>query len=374
MLTTNSVDRTSRRELISNVSLARNIANVSDIIYELDPLADRRWTEFIKQQSNSSVFHTTNWLSALRSVYAYEPVVVTTNAPGTPLTNGVLFCRVQSWLTGSRLVSLPFSDHCEPLVSCVEELDHLLTLMQPCVHAENWKYLELRPVRFAPNTRTHFTKSTDYCFHNLDLRTSGQELFRNFHKDCVQRKIRRAEKENLLYEEGNSEDLLRSFYRLLVMTRRRQNLPPQPLSWFRALITQFGQDLKIRVASKDGVAIASILTLSYKKTMVYKYGCSDAASNKFGGTALLFWKAIQDAQNSGLEEFDMGRSDTDNPGLIAFKEHWGTTRSTLTYWTYPERSTRTRPDWQKNIAKRAVSLMPDSGLQLAGTLLYRHMA
>ena len=35
--------------------------------------------------------------------------------PDEPLENGFLFCRVESWLTGRRLVSLPFSDHCEPL-------------------------------------------------------------------------------------------------------------------------------------------------------------------------------------------------------------------------------------------------------------------
>ena len=38
--------------------------------------------------------------------------------------------------------------------------------------------------------------------------------------------------------------------------------------------------------------------------------------------AFLFWSAIQEAKNSGLEEFEMGRSDISNPGLISFKEHW----------------------------------------------------
>ncbi len=73
------------------------------------------------------------------------------------------------------------------------------------------------------------------------------------------------------------------------------------------------------------MAVASILTLSHKKTIVYKCGCSDAAANKFGGMALLFWRTIQEAQENGFEDLDMGRSDTDQPGLIAFKEHWGAT-------------------------------------------------
>jgi Acetyltransferase (GNAT) domain len=343
-------------------------------LYELDPLRDHRWQDLVMRHANASVFHSTNWLAALRSVYGYEPVVITSTQPGIPLANGIVVCRIKSWLTGSRLVSLPFSDHCEPLVSCADEFDPLLARMRHYVDAERWKYIELRPIRSEPNVGTCFSKGVGYCFHRLDLRKSEQELFRSFHKDCVQRKIRRAERESLQYEEGSSERLLRSFYRLLVMTRRRQNLPPQPLGWFRALIAQFGGDLKIRTASKDGVAIASILTLSHKKAMVYKYGCSDTASNKFGGTALLFWKAIQDAQANGMEELDMGRSDIDNSGLIAFKEHWGATRSLLTYWTYPNRPLRQAARWHQSLAKRAVAMVPDLGLQLAGTLLYRHMA
>ena len=120
------------------------------------------------------------------------------------------------------------------------------------------------------------------------------------------------------------------------MTRRRQYLPPQPLAWFRGLIAAFGADLKIRVASKDGLAVASILTLSHKKTMVYKYGCSDVAFNKFGGTSLLFWKTIQEAKDCGFEELEMGRSDVDNLGLMAFKERWGASGRPISYWTYPQ--------------------------------------
>ena len=33
------------------------------------------------------------------------------------------FAEMKSWLTGRRLVSLPFSDHCEPLVDSEEDLD-----------------------------------------------------------------------------------------------------------------------------------------------------------------------------------------------------------------------------------------------------------
>jgi hypothetical protein len=353
-------------------AVSANVKSCAAKIYEIDPLCDSRWDAFVNSHPQSSLFHSTNWLRALQTVYGFELGVVTTCAPETTLTNGVVFCRVNSWLTGRRIVSLPFSDHCEPLVSSGNELDDLLLHIRRDIDAGKWKYIEIRPGSSQPGSQTGFTRSNTYRFHCLDLGKSEQTLYRSFHKDCVQRKIRRAEREKLHYEEGTSETLLQQFYDLMVVTRRRQCLPPQPLSWFRGLSVAFGKDLKIRVATKDGFPIASILTLDHKKTMVYKYAGSDAEFHNLGGMAFLFWKAIQEAQCKGLEQFEMGRSDSDNRGLITFKEHWGATSTELHYWKYPVRPGR-EDSWEKSVLRRLVPITPDSVLRIVGRLLYRHV-
>jgi hypothetical protein len=346
---------------------------LKEAVYEIDPLLDPRWTAFVQSHPRASVFHSPSWLGALRSVYRYETVAITTCPPGVDLTNGLVYCRIKSWLTGRRLVSLPFSDHCEPLIDHPHELDTLLLHVERAVDQDKWKYVEIRPASCEPGGYLRLAQGVRYCFHRLDLRPSTRELIRNFHKSCVQRKIRRAEREKLHYEEGTSEDLLQKFYRLQVMSRRRQYLPPQPLSWFRGLIAAFGSDLKIRVASKDGVPVAAILTLSHKKSMVYKYGCSNAAFNKLGGMALLFWRTIQEAKGSGFEQLEMGRSDVDNLGLIAFKEHWGASPEFISYWTYPSAETRLPSVWKNKLTRHAVSAVPDLVLVTVGKLLYRHI-
>ena len=299
--------------------------------------------------------------------------MVTTCSPGAALTNGLVFCRVESWLTGRRLVSVPFSDHCEPLVNSQIELDVLLLQMKGYVDAGRWKYAEIRPTACQPDEHTGFRKSTTYSLHSLDLRKSTQDLFSNFHKDCVQRKVRRAEREKLHYEEGNSESLLRTFYDLLVLTRRRQHLPPQPFSWFQGLVSELGDSVKIRVASKGDLPIASILTITHKQSMVYKYGSSDARFHKFGGMALLFWNAIEEAKNKGYEQFEMGRSDSANRGLITFKEHWGAVGSEIDYWTYPSPNRVTSSNPSKAILRQFVRVVPDSILKITGELFYRHI-
>ena len=355
------------------LAVSTNAESCAASVYEINPLFDSRWETFVDSHPRSSAFHSTNWLRALQTAYGYDPAVVTTCSPDAALTNGLVFCRVNSWLTGRRFVSLPFSDHCEPLVSNSSELDDLLLHMRQHVDAGKWKYVEIRPILCRPGLQTGLTQSTGYSFHSLDLRKSAQELFQTFHKDCVQRKIRRAEREKLHCEEGNSEVLLQKFYELLVITRRRQHLPPQPLSWFRALVATFGDSLRIRIASKGDLAIASILTITHKKSMIYKYGCSDARFHKFGGMVLLFWNAILEAKDKGLEEFEMGRSESANLGLISFKEHWGAIGTELRYWKYPHRPEMATGGSEKSVLRRLVPITPDSVLKAVGGLLYKHV-
>jgi hypothetical protein len=343
-------------------------------VYRIDPLRDPRWPQFLFKHPKASVFHTPGWLEALCRTYGYETFAVTTSAPDRELENGVVFCRIDSRLTGRRLVSLPFSDHCEPLVDRPEDLQYLLSSLEHDREKENFRYIQIRPLNPLLECQSSFGQGERFWFHRIDLRRSLKELSDNFHKDCVQRKLQRAVRENLSYEDGRSELLLKKFYDLLLRTRRRQQLPPQPLKWFRNLLHNLGDGATIRVASKDGRPVASILTLSYKNILVYKYGCSDASQHQFGGIQYLFWSAIQKAKEGGIREFDLGRSDYQNQGLVSFKDRWGGQRSTLTYWTCPaQHANAAESRWTMRVAKQIFSHAPDTILTVAGNLLYRHV-
>ena len=158
------------------------------------------------------------------------------------------------------------------------------------------------------------------------------------------------------------------------MTRRRHRLPPQPLAWFRNLLANLGDRVAIHVASKDAEPIASILTLSFKKTIYYKYGGSDAAHHRLGGMPFLFWRVIQDARTRGFEELDLGRSDLDQPGLIAFKDHLGATPIDIDLLPLPRRhDTHAANGWMSRAARGTFAHLPDAALDLAGRLIYKRL-
>ncbi|MBZ5679314.1 MAG: GNAT family N-acetyltransferase [Acidobacteriia bacterium] len=216
--------------------------------------------------------------------------------------------------------------------------------------------------------------SGSYCFHTLDLTPTLEQLFRNLHRDSIQRRIQRAEKERLTCEAGRSPELVSEFYRLVRMTRRRHQLVPQPRSWFRNLVECMGEDLQIRVARKDGFGVAAMLTLRHRSRVIYKYGCSDERFHNLAGVPFLFWRLIEESKTSGIEEIDFGRSDLENQGLIRFKDRFGTRKTLLTYFRYsPTSKGAIASSWGSQAVRQILSVLPEVVSPAAGRILYRHI-
>jgi lipid II:glycine glycyltransferase (peptidoglycan interpeptide bridge formation enzyme) len=281
---------------------------------------------------------------------------------------------VNSWLTGTRLVSLPFSDHCEALLEEGQSIQPFLSEIRQKTLGR-LKYAEIRcsygELDKDPNIYVYRT----YCLHIVDLRPSIDELFSRLHKNSLQRKILRAEREQVIVVQGRSELLLDEFYRLFIMTRRRHGIPPQSIAWFQNLIECFGKRLTISVARLGDRPIASILTLRHKRKLVFKYGCSDEHFHKVGAMPRLFWQAILDAKSEGIEELDLGRTDFQNAGLMRFKDNFGGHKTVLRYWRISDAPSRSLAAASAlfPILQSALVHLPNPLLRMVGKILYPHV-
>jgi CelD/BcsL family acetyltransferase involved in cellulose biosynthesis len=340
----------------------------------LDPLLDSRWDDFVASHPRASVFHRGSWIRALASTYGYRPLVLTSTPPVEPLSDGIPFCEIRSWITGSRLVSLPFADHADPLLNERGDLSCLVEWIRLASLQHSWRYVELRPLLWPDQPNGSLAAGQSFWSHFLDLTPPLEQIFRKFHRSCIQRRILHAERSRLVYEKGRSEEVLSDFYRLLMMTRRRHNLLPQPRAWFRNLVRSMGGDAEVRLVRQDGVAVAAILTLRHQRTAVYKYGCSDQNFHRLAGMPFLFWKLIQESKADGVEQIDFGRTDMENHGLTEFKDRLGATRRRIRYLRFPDSFRESRLLTSKLPAAGAVfSVMPDAISSRMGQLIYRHV-
>ena len=214
---------------------------------------------------------------------------------------------------------------CEPLFDSPEEFQFLIQHFRTISRKNKWNYVELRPLsdEFGKIAEKEEYRSTSsYFSHRLDLQVETEKLFKSLDKDSMQRRIRRAERAGLTEECGRTSALLKDFYKMMVLTRKRHHIPPQPYAWFENLMPCLGEAFEIRVAYKDRVPVASIITLRFKTTVYYKYGCSDARFNNLGATPLLLWRTIAEAKSKDATAFDFGRTEQENASLVAFKDKW----------------------------------------------------
>ena len=345
-------------------------------VYEVDPLGDGRWQTLVERHPHASIFHHVGWLNALHITYGYAPVVFSTSPPTSDLENGMPFCHIRSWVTGHRIVSLPFSDHCAFLCEPDEKFESLIWHLHTARAGQRWKYLELRPVsrNFEEAVQElGFKPAANYVLHRVDLEPAVEEIFRRLNKGSVQRRVCHAERVGVVEVCGKSQALLRDFYQLLVQTRARHDLPPQPFAWFSNLLNCMGETVDLRLAYMKNVPVAAVLVFHFNGKSYYKYGCSDERLHKLGAMPFLLWRAIVKAKLIGSKSFDLGRTEEDHHGLIAFKSHWTSVSDPLTYWTFPsDRSVTFINDWKLGIVKRVCAHLPDRLLEAVGTLIYRH--
>lgn len=350
---------------------------VRSILFELDPRSDPRWNLLADRHPDASVFHTSAWLEAVHRTYACPTLALTPQPPGEPLTAAIPFCLLESPFTGPRLISLPFADHCQPLGMdrpAAAALEHL-------ARDSRWKQVELRPLSPETAIPPGAQPARSYLLHQLDLRPRPEQLWSRLHPDSIRRKIERARRERLRVDRTTSLDSLRIFYRLFHLTRLRHGVPTQPWSWFTNLLAAFGPNrLNLWIAWREEIPMAALLTLRHRQTVVYKYGGSDPRFHALGPVPLLWWSAIEDARTRGLETFDLGRSDLDQPGLITFKRRWGAHESPLHYYRLPLTARPNSARWPglttraRRWATHCIDVLPERPRDRVQHFLFRNFA
>ncbi len=338
----------------------------------VNPLEIPDWDDLISSHPNCSFFHSTAWARVLSESYGYKPLYFTI-FEGKAISACLPVMEVDSFITGKRGVSLPFSDYCDPILT--EEVDFRELFGSVIDHGKKagWKYIEVRGGR---RLFGNAGPSATYVGHRLDLADGPEMLFSRF-RDSTQRNIKKAEKAGVKASISNSSDAVREFCRLNSISRRRHGLPPQPPRFFKAIhrhVISKGSGFVV-LASHGRDTIAGSIFFLFQRKALYKYGASDFREQRLRSNNLVMWEAIKWLSQNGFETLSFGRTEPEHAGLLQFKAGWRPTERRIAYYrrnmdsgTFANSS---------RAASRAQHLffgrLPIPLLNLIGSLAYRHM-
>ncbi len=220
---------------------------------------------------------------------------------------------------GRRVVSIPFSDFADPHIdraaSWTEFRDELMCHDAPVV---------LRPFRneLALSDQVFDRSEGEVVWHGIDLREGFDEWFAT-RTTAFRTKVRRTERDGTTIRVSSCWADLEVFHSLHVDLRRTKfGMLAQPLDFFRSLHERFGDDLVVVSAHRDGVCVAGAVFLTHGSQTYYKFSASLNVPKR-PATGLLA-AGCRHAVEVGSASMDLGRSDTDQPGLLHFKRAFAT--------------------------------------------------
>ena len=354
-------------------SVAPNTCSHATTVVCVDPCYDPRWQQLILSQP-SSVFHSPKWMQVLSETYGWEmSAYLIVDPNGTPIA-GIPFCRLNDML-GKRIVTLPFSDFCDPLVN-----DSSLWMLLSNKLMEEGDPVTLRCLHNdLPLSDTHLTLHKRARWHGLDLHPSCEEQFKRLSNSCRWR-IRRAQREGLTIHRAEHEEEVQDFFVLHRGIRKHKyRLLAQPYYFFTSIWQHFlasGQGTLFFVRYQ-GKVIGSVVFLEWKDTLYYKFSATAPTYLALGVSELLIWEGIQYGKARGLTTLDFGLSDWDQDGLVNFKRKFATEEKTISFLRYTPEGTPTAQEQEiRSLLPRLTDLLtheevPDQISDQAGSLLYR---
>ena len=344
-------------------------------IEQIDPLAEGdRWDRFIAAYPKSTAFHSSGWARVLASTYRHRPFYLRIYDRAGRSAYAPMM-EVSSRLTGTRGVSLPFSDECQLLIDRSLGKAGVRLHLEELARDRSWDYLELRGKGVEPIANED---AATYLQHELIL-DSDLELVEKRFQSAVRRGIRKAQASGLDVSISNSFESVQEYYDLHIGTRKRHGLPPQPFTFFDNIYQHLiaaGLGFVIIVHSR-GVPVAGALFILFQGKAAFKFGASKREHWPLRPNNLVMWEAIRHLVQIGASSLHFGRTASHHLGLLRFKRSWGTEETPIPYSRfYPRRGGgewRASPPCDVGRICHIFSRIPSSLNRLVGSVLYSHL-
>lgn len=347
--------------------------NIKQITIIEDGSVHKDWQTLLDLYE-TDVFHSPGWLNSIVETYGFEiNAFIVVDESDKPVA-GIPYCKIDDMLD-PRIVSLPFSDFCDPLVSTKEQWEMLaekflefdVPLTFKCLHNE----VPLNDERIPMAGRDKW--------HCIELNTTSEALWDNIHSSA-RRAIRKARKNGITVRVGETKEDLRSFFELHLRIRKfKYELVAQPPEFFENIWDNFMAkgNGALFLAEHEGKVIGGIFSLVWNNRFYYKFNASDTTNVKLRPNDLMLWTAAEYGIEKGYDYLDFGLSSWDQEGLIRYKEKYATRVGQVSFIkSTPSHGWSERNNRIRSLLPQLTDLFVDPSVpneitEKAGQVLYR---
>ena len=140
----------------------------------------------------------------------------------------------------------------------------------------------------------------------LNLEKSEEEILKSASQG-FRRKLRKAEKENIVVETSQDPETARTFYKLEVEHAKRQKFVAFSEDFLVKQFQAFAKNNEVIMytAKKEGEILAQNFMIFYGNEASYHYGVSTPLGTKYSAAPLLHIEAMREARNRGIKRYNL---------------------------------------------------------------------
>lgn len=311
----------------------------------------RKWEDYVANHSDAHIFSHPLWLKALEYEYDRAGCILLcvddkNDIKGAlPLlpTRGLPF-KLNELVTTRRYACLPrtplggmLADNCEAKRLLLNEVIKRIdakgdTTLQLKSYSED--ECKLNPgIKKVPWRDSYFLKLPD---DPEKIRFGNKK---NHHK--VKWGVNKAKNLGIAVREANSDEDLKTWYKLYLETMRWHVVAVRPYRFFKFLWKNLVQKGLLTIlfaeCQVDGKKqlLSGSMFLHFNKTFFYSFNGRCQTGLASHANDLIQWEAIHLATKMGYKFYDMGEVTCNNSGLAHFKSKWGCITRPVYHYYYP---------------------------------------
>lgn len=276
------------------------------------PSPSSSWDTFVDSQPQAAAFHKAGWLAAVSKSFAVVPYFVEVRSNEKIQAVLGLYAG-RSLIGGCELRSTPGGI----LGIQAQAVSQLLATAEALRDRLKFPYLRIEHSDcILPHT--HRAIRSEQVTTVVDLNAGSDHLWKMLSSN-TRRKIRKAEKNG--YRFGEDIGSIKRFYTVYAKNMLRLGTPVFSFRFFKNIIEQLPDHIKLFTIAKDGVFQGGMLCIISPGFWRSMYVGMESSALRGYATYLLYWNALSKASASEVGLFDLGTS-VFNSGTFTFKQQW----------------------------------------------------
>ncbi len=291
------------------------------------PLSDdAAWDAYVAAHPAATPFHSRAWCEAITRATGHKHHLIAQRDAAGRIVGMLPLHHVRSPLFGQALVASGFAvgggilaDNPEIAAVLAEAaVDLAASLGVPSVE-----------LRGGPLPDGWHVEEDVYAGFARDLAADEEgELLAIPRKQRAE--VRKALGGDLIVTTGADEAHRADHYRVYATSVRNLGTPVFPKALFARVLDAFGDKADILTVHSGGEAVASVLSLYWRGTVMPYWGGGLASARSLRANELMYFALMNHARERGCTRFDFGRSKL-GTGPFAYKKNWGFEPEPLAY-------------------------------------------